>query len=268
MKIQSKALRAILFAITGAVASTASSQAAVSLAAPAANDIFIGFRASSDTGNTKSYIVNVGQYSTFRDLPAGTTITLNLGSVGADLIATYGANWNSRNTVSWGAFGLSIGTSTTVYGSRERPSASEQSPAWEDITAPNRSSTGNQISPVLTGLGGFLGKTSTDNSNFAFLQNNSADAWSYNQQVGIGANDFGTVSGWTSIEANFGDGTGGALLDLYRFGSIGVTTPGYFSISDLGVISFTAVPEPSIALLALGGISLGVLRRRRTPATL
>src|ERR1035437_2508106 len=55
-----------------------SANAAV-VAPPAANDIFLGFRASGNLGASTSYLVDLGQYSQFRDAGWNATITLSLG---------------------------------------------------------------------------------------------------------------------------------------------------------------------------------------------
>ncbi|MFD0895795.1 hypothetical protein KBB96_02335 [Luteolibacter ambystomatis] len=269
MKLHSKTLRATLFAVTGVVLGAAAAKASVTVTAPASGDIFVAFRATDGQGSSTSYIVNVGQYSQFRDATPGSTITLNVGNIGADLVATYGSDWNTRGDVSWGVFGVSPGASPTLYASKEQPTVGVQSDPWIALSAANRTSTANQISPVLQGIGGYQGSTSTDNSNFGVLQTNSSSASSYYKQVGTGGtSDFGSLSGWNSIEGNFGDGTAGTALDLYRIGTTGVTTPGYFTISDSGVLSFTSnvspVPEPSVTLVAAAGLLLGISRRRRS----
>ncbi|BCU79485.1 hypothetical protein [Luteolibacter sp. LG18] len=271
MKLQSKTLRAILFAIAGVALGAVTARGSVVVAAPASGDIFVAFRATDGQGSSTSYIVNVGQYSQFRDATPGSTITLNVGNVGADLVATYGEDWNTRGDVSWGIFGVSPGASPTLYASKEQATVGVQSDPWIGLSAANRTSTANQITPVLQGIGGYQGSTSTDNSNFGVLQTNSSSASSYFKQVGTaGTSDFGTLSGWNSIEGNFGDGTAGTALDLYRIGSTGVTTPGYFTISDTGVLSFTStvtpVPEPTVTVIAAAGLLLGVSRRRRPSA--
>lgn len=269
MKLHSKTLRATLFAVTGVVLGAAAAKAAVTVTPPASGDIFVAFRATDGQGSSTSYLVNVGQYSQFRDATPGSTITLNVGNIGNDLVATYGADWNTRGDVSWGVFGVSPSASPTIYASKEQSTVGVQSDPWLALSSGNRTSTANQITPVIQGLGGYQGSTSTDNSNFGVLQLNSSSASSYNKQVGTaGTTDFGTLSGWSSIEGDFGAGTAGTALDLYRIGSTGVTTPGYFTISDSGVLSFTStvtpVPEPSVTLIAAAGMLLGVSRRRRS----
>lgn len=244
---------------------TLSAHGAVVVAAPASGDIFLGFRASDGQGNATSYLVNLGQYSQFRDAEPGSTITLNLGNIGADLSVTYGDNWNTRGDLFWGIFGVSPSANPALYASKERSSFDEASDPWLSQSSGNRTSTANQITPVLQGLGGYQGSLSTDNSDVGVLQTNSSSASSYYKQVATaGTTDFGTLSGWSSIEGDFGSGTSDTALDLYRIASTGVTSPGYFTISDSGVVTFTAaVPEPSVSIAAAAGLLLTLSCRRR-----
>ncbi|MGC4017479.1 MAG: hypothetical protein QM755_23640 [Luteolibacter sp.] len=269
MKIQTTALRSTWFALAGVALGLATAEASVTVAAPTSGDIFVAFRATDGQGSSTSYIVNLGQYSQFRDATPGTTITLSTGDIGADLVATYGSEWNTRGDVSWSIFGVTPGASPTLYASKEQTTVGIPSDPWIALSSSNRSSTANQITPVLQGLGGYQGSTSTDNNDAGVLQTNSSSASSYYKQVGTaGTTDFGTLSGWSSIEGDFGSGTAGTALDLYRIGSTGVTSPGYFTISDSGVLSFTStvapVPEPSVTVAAAAGLLLGVSRRRRS----
>ncbi|GAA5126664.1 hypothetical protein JIN84_15765 [Luteolibacter yonseiensis] len=249
-------------AVLAAVLATAPARAAV-VATPQNNDIFLGFRASGNLGASTSYLVNLGQYSQFRDLTPGASISLNsLGDIGADLVATFGANWSNRNDLFWGIFGVSNTANPTVYASRE-----SSAPGWSALDQISRGTTSSNIVSVLQGTNGYQGRQATANSAFAVLQPNSDGASSYNKQVSTGGtNDFGSLSTWSSIEGDFGGGTAGTSLDLYRISSTGVTNPGAFSISNSGVVSFTAaIPEPSSALLGVAGSLLIVAGRRRRP---
>src|SRR5215470_2694070 len=71
-------------------------------------DVFVGFRATSGTGVTKDYLVNLGPASQFTSVPSGTTITLSLGNLGADLSATFGPTWFSRSDLLWGIIGTQV----------------------------------------------------------------------------------------------------------------------------------------------------------------
>lgn len=250
-------------AVLAVVLATASAQAAV-VAIPQDNDIFLGFRASGNLGASTSLIVNLGQYSQFRDLTPGASLSLSsIGNIGADLVANFGANWDTRSDLYWGVFGVANTVNPTVFASRD-----SSSPGWDALDQVSRGTTASNIVSVLQGVNGYQGRQSTVNSAVAVLQPNSGNSSSYNKQVATsGTNDFGSLSQWSGIESDFGGGAAGASLDLYRFGSLGVTNAGEFSINNTGNITFTAsVPEPSTSLLGMAGALLFVTSRRRKTA--
>lgn len=208
---------------------------------PASNDVFIGFRASGGNGASSSYLVKVGTYTQFNAVPTGSSITLgSLGDLGADLTGTYGATWHSRSDLFWGAFGIGSSSSAIVYSSRERSPVNTASTAWPLLTDITRSSTYSQINSTLNSIGGYRSSTAATNSPVATFQTNFSGAASYNYQVATaGTSDFGSVSQWSGIEGDFGDGASGTALDLYRITTAGVTRLGYFTISSAGLITYT-----------------------------
>lgn len=257
--------RAAIPLLFGAVLATATSHAAV-VADPAIGDIFLGVRAAGGQGGSTSYLVNIGSDLIFRNATPGSTIDLGLGNLAADLASTYGANWFERTDLHWGVFGTRASASSTVYASRERLVPDIQSIPWPVLDATGRNHASSQISSVIEGTNGYRGREATDNSLVAVLQPNTASASSYNYQVATaGTTDFGSLSQWSNIEGSGFDGTN---LDFYRI-SGSSTEPvqflGYFSFSESGVLSFTAVPEPSMAVLGgLGSLILLTRRRRET----
>lgn len=248
---------------------------AATVANPVNNDIFLGVRATGGVGGSSSVLVNLGPYSAFSNQETSnpyTTVALDaIGDIGADLVATFGANWNTRGDVQWGIFGRSSSGLVITYGSREQTSPGTVGEAWavQDQTA--RNSASSAIGSVLTGTGGYRNSNATLNSAFATVQSNSGQASSYAFQVGTaGTTDFGSLSGWGSIEGNFGNGVSGTALDLFKFYATdgtgltdSVTSPGFFTISNSGGLSFTAVPEPSAALLGAAGVFMLLTNRRR-----
>ena len=263
MKLRNTIPHWSISALAGMNLAIMSANAAV-VAPPVNNDLFLAFRASGNLGATTSYLVNLGQYSQFRDASANTTITLSLGDLGADLVATYGSDWNTRSDLYWGIFGVSNTANPTVYASRAESSPGTLSNAWPLLDSISRGSTASQITSVLQGVSGYQGSAATSNSTVAALQANTSNASSYNKQVATaGTNDFGSTSSWSSIEGNFGAGTSGTALDLYRISGSGVTDPGHFTLSDSGVVSFTAIPEPAAAGLGAAGVFLLLTTRRR-----
>lgn len=259
-------LRATLLALAGGIVGTAVSTAAT-VAAPVSGDIFLAFRASGGTGGSTSYLVNLGPSTQFTAATPDSTITLgSIGNIGADLVATYGAGWNTRADLFWGIFGATDATNPTLYASQERTDAGTPTTAWPQLTQQARTSVKTEIFSVTTGINGYLGSDATANSTVATLQANSGNSSSYSFQVTNGGTDFGSQSQWSSIEGNFGDGTANTTLDLYRLRNASPTVSllGSFNLDNSGSLSFTAVPEPSAALLgALGTLLLVTNRRRR-----
>lgn len=224
-----------------AVLSSATLQAAP-VPAPVSGDLYLAFRAEGGTGGSSSYIVKIGQDTLFRSAAADTSFNVpDLGNIGADLAATYGANWNSRSDLYWGIFGVRPSASSILYGSRERNPVSEPAADWPLLDLTGRNTTASQITSVLESIGGYKELDATSNSSVAALQPNSSDASSYNKQVATpGTNDFGSLSEWTSIEGSFSAGTSGTALDLFRIAGSGVTRVGTFSLNNSGVLNFKA----------------------------
>lgn len=212
---------------------------------PAAGDVFVGFRASDGQGAATSYLVKLGNDTTFRNAAQGSAFDVaGLGNTGADLTTAYGANWHTRSDLYWGIFSVRSGVSSTVYGSRARTELNTSAQAWPALTATGRNGTAGAITSVLEEVGGYKNSTATANSPAGTFQTNFSGAASYNFQVATpGTTDFSSLSQWASIEASFAGGAANAVLDLFRIGTA-VTHIGSFSINTGGTIRFTAVPLP------------------------
>lgn len=234
----------------------------VAVTTPAAGDLFLAFRSTGGQGASLSYIVNIGSDLTYRNAAAGSTfIIAGIGDIGADLESTYGSGWSSRSDLFWGVFGARQAVSSTVYASKEQDPGGS---SWSPLTQTARNATATSIIDVISGIGGYTGAESTANSPVATLQTNSTSESSYNKQVSAaGTTDFGSLSQWSSIEGNFGDGAAGTALDLYRIAGTQAANLGSFTIAPDGALSFSAVPEPGSAALLLGAVGLAGLRRRR-----
>lgn len=259
-----------LLALASLAAAISTATAAV-VADPQAGDLFLGFRASGGEGSDQSYLVKLGLDTSFSNAP-GTSFTLNLGAIGVDLISVYGEDWFSRADLHWGVFGVRVTSqnpNATLYSSREQTVAGTLSTPYPALAIDARNSTGTEVTSVLTSIGGYRGRTATANSTVAAFQPNSVSgSASYNAQVATaGANDFGSLSGWTTIEGDFGNGAAGTKLDLYRFFGADpgvVQYRGTFSITEAGSVSYAVVPEPTTALLFVASTALlaGFARRR------
>ncbi len=240
------------------------------------SDLFLGFRAGGGQGGSTSYLVKLGANSAFPTVEGASFSISGLGNIGLDLATTYGANWNTRSDLFWGVFGTTSSANPAVFGSRERGNVSQLTNPWPALDLTARNSVNTQIGTnVLNGINGYKGSTATANSPVGTLQANSGNSTSYNFQVATnGTTDFGSLSQWTSIEGDFGDGTAGTVLDLWRIGSLGVTYRGAFSIDDTGLVNYsfnTVVPAPEPAtwawgLVVVGAVALPRLRTRRVLA--
>ena len=258
-------LRTTLLALAGSLVGITHAFSAT-VAAPLSGDVFLAFRASGGTGASTSYIVNLGQGAQFSSATPGSTVSLDaIGDIGADLVATYGAGWNTRSDLFWGVFGATDTVNPTVYASKERADSDTQTTSWAQLTQGARSAVKTEILSVASGINGYQGSDSTANSPVGALQSNSGQASSYYFQVTNGGTDFGSQSQWSSIEGDFGGGVSGTTLDLYRLRgtSPAVGYLGSFNIDNGGNLSFAAVPEPSLPLLGAVGTLLLVTGRRR-----
>lgn len=234
-------------------------------------ELFIGFYADGGQGSSESLLVNIGSAATFRD--ATTSFTLSsVGSFATDLANTYGSDWNTRVDLYWGVYGTNYditGNGTPVNGDPQYTLYGTKSQAvLGTVTTPfNRATTATQSIP----------------SSFMYDVSNQTGVAGSNSKVLIQTesalnNDFkkfqtGAVAFNGYFQAslgNFGDGTAGTALDLFRMqvrtspGQVG-TYEGTFTISNTGIVTFTAVPEPGTwALLAIaaGAFWFGVRRRR------
>jgi hypothetical protein len=237
--------RAVLLTAAAVVAPVTFSLAAP-VPVPVAGEVFLGFRAADGQGSSVSYLVKLGADTTFRNAAQGSEFdAIGLGNIGADLTATYGADWSTRADLSWGIFASRVTVNSTVYASRARTTTGVIATAWPVLPQTSRNATAQTIVDVESSIGGYQGSEATANSSVATLQTNTSADSSYFKQVATpGTTDFGSLSQWTSIESNFGGGPSGAALDFFRLSSTGSTHVGTFTVSAAGVVHFTAVPLP------------------------
>lgn len=239
-----KLLRSILPVLGASALLALQTATAATVTAPAAGDIFIGFRVTGGQGAGTSYIVNIGNDLTFRNATPNQVIDLSsVGDIGADLAATYGASWHTRADLSWGVFGVRSSASPSVYGSRAQSPVGTAASEYSTLNLGARSATATNISSVI------FAYSQLDDAGFpkAAFQSNFGGSASYNYQVSQGGSDFGSLSQWTSIEGGFSGGAAGTALDLFRLAGNNVEGDvvdrvGTFTINSSGQVTFTAPP--------------------------
>ena len=83
-------------------------------------DLFLGFRVKSGTDNqglTSDYLVNIGQFSTYENATGPITVS-GLGSMKADLDATFGSNWSARDNVYWSVSGKAEVATSALFATK------------------------------------------------------------------------------------------------------------------------------------------------------
>lgn len=270
MQIQSKHILTMLVVAGISVAAFPAKAATIT-----AGDVLLGFRATGGTGSTSNLIVNLGQADTiFRDATSNISSVRDIGSL---LTSTFGAGWDTRSDLFWGAVANANSASedpaidgdpgATNYYTRAQATLN---PGVKSSTAANInfSSPRVAISNNIQSLNDkFSASSGTDS---VVIASTGGTTWS----SGITASNFGVGSAIEAANVNGIDATG---LDLYRIldsnadanPSLTVGVPnweGTFTISSAGVVGFSvnAVPEPSRAVLAALGLGGLLLRRRRS----
>ena len=208
-------------------------------------NLLLGFRASADPGSTQDYVVNLGPASQFTEA-SSTFVVSGLGDIATDL-ATFSdpgvTDWFSRADVFWGIVGTDLAgdPANTLYATRPRTNVNTQTAPWQRRSFSSQSTTNSTFRAFVSGYTlsdanatsakGTLQSTSATNSYASFTS---------------GGTDFGFFSG---IEGNFGNGTAGSVLDLYRLtpttqnpAGAGVVLVGTFKLNDAGALTFTPAP--------------------------
>ena len=242
-------------------------------------DMLLGFRTANAPGNTLNLEVDLGSYTQF-NLMDGSTINLTQLSV-ADLQATYGAGtaWQ-RSDLFW-----SIGTSSfnPVGGLPNNTffetSVSNGNPStvFHRQTSTAQRTIAQNMDAAISGLNG---ATSTTNSNFAALIQDSGNSYDTNISNGgaftrpWNSGSFSLMT-FANVENTTVMGGGGFVSsDLYELqptasGTANAVLLGTFELFSNGSLEFvSAIPEPSTyRMLALGATllcGLMILRRRRS----
>lgn len=253
------------------LAATASAQSTISAAD---GDLFLGFYATSGTGVASNLEVDLGSISTY-------TTTLadgNLHSISklsaADLSSTYGASWNTRSDLFWGAAGWGgQSTNAIIYATKVESTLGTMSTPYDIQSKGARGTAKGSIQSLATALNGF---TSTTNSAFsAVVATSDGSSWSSlaNPSSTVDFSLFDTTA--FDNTTNIANGSY-SVSDLYLVGNGVVTYVGSLGLKSDGSLWYssdasdfaTAVPEPATYAAIIGALALGavVIRRRRQAA--
>ncbi len=231
--------------------------------AHAANhEIFLGFRTTAIGDN--DMIVNLGVFST---LPASGVIT----NINADLAATFGANWNTRTDLFFGAAGASTLSPRVAYVSNFADgftgSPSANSLAGNIIVLDQIK--WNSTNAITTNKG-----TQGVNTLVSIKADNNASGWSV--KAGSGSAVF-TDSSASLTRSEWEASTDFSLVTSKSFALSSATNgiPGWannlggasYYLDSAGNVGVSAIPEPSTyGLMGAGALGAIALIRRRKSA--
>jgi len=266
-------LKTTAIALCGFAALGSASKAATFSASDA--DLILGFFISGAT-QTDNLMVDLGPASQFYNAAPGSTFSLT-GTTAlalADLSSIYGSSWFTNTSLFWGVAGMTNGGTTDAHSPDGTVwiTAAETIPGTKANRAAVTTSTLNTADAHIGSLYSELtNKTSTANSSKSYDASTGDPNSYYKQDTSVtpGTN-FGVFSNPLSDNSyNNVSGTQKEISDLYELQpgasltSKGTSTYlGYFTLSSTG-LTFTAAPEPTSAVLAIGAGLVLLGRRRR-----
>lgn len=237
-------------------------------------DLILAFR-TNDNAIQEDLEVDLGPYSDFTNLAAGTILNLNLngsyygadgGLATADLSTVFGSNWDTLTDLVWSVAGQNDPTganSTDLYVTFS-PTAGL---TVNQASGSSQRTAGARLVNVQGGLDGVLSLSSSEAGELASSASSQTNYSGAIRGNGTVNKDYGYFS--PSTETLYTD-SGSSSLDLFSLihGQSGPGTDlGTFTLTSAGSFSFEAapVPEPSTyAAIVLGGATLLLVRRRRT----
>jgi len=253
----------IFGALFGAALVAGSAQAALVVYNP--GDLLVGFR---DVTGTKSVVVNLGSAASFRDdslgFAVGSPVTLSLGDINTDLVATFGGSWASNSNMRWGIVGSPSNTATvggdiatTVYASKAETTTGTVGTGFL-LNNTNRGVASTTMMGLEGSTNGFNTYQASSNNTGLVIQNNADPAdWASFQP---GGNNSTASTGFKVINGGI-EGSLTQTLDLFRTSAANSTS--YVASFSLSGGSVSVIPEPSSLLVAGLGLGALAIRRRR-----
>lgn len=268
-----------LLALAGWAITTTALQAQSPTPPPAPSndgDVFFGVRATSGTGSSFDYLVDLGQASQFRNRAFNAVVSL--GNFGSDLSNIFGSDWYTRvdaTTQKTAVLFALIGAQSFAGNSDPDSTIYTSNPAQ---TAYFRGSDSLQssTSTLVDGM-----RSGYDNSSATTPGSNNKGA----QQDKTGNGSYATYQSGGSQSGGNGtsfqqftpadEGQTNSTLTFDRVLSSSTagqrsTNLGSFALASDGTLSFTAIPEPSTyaTVICSGGLLLLIMKRKqRAPKT-
>lgn len=250
-------------------------------------DFILGFRASGGQGSGINLEVNLGPSTNYTGLAPNTSFVVSRLSA-LDLVATYGANWDERNDLSFGIVGATGASvfntipARTIWASKAETTPGTPSSPWARGSASGQQNSSSSIATMYSGATGSLsGGSATANSAFSSqIDASLAGSWTFQDDLVVGQSfrrftptvtlSLGDIPALPAVY----DGTNGySVLDVWelRPGSGDGTLVGAFGLNSSGQLVFSnnpavfaPVPEPASSAALAGAALVLISRRRRT----
>jgi len=235
-------------------------------------DSYLYFLAQSGAGSGKNVQIDLGNLTS----SSFTSFNFSASALSSILGTTYGSNWYTLNTVSWGLIGSA---NINAVDAATIPSLG----VTMGVTGANFSSSTYDVNALYT-IGSTLdsmniaGQSQTATTS-TILDNNGVSHFYSIYDNGISgsassqdANGFGSLSGALSGAVTVYNDNAIRFYSVADDGSgtpvaSTVTQTGNFAVNGAGAISVSAVPEPSTyVLFGLGALALMIVYRRHTNA--
>jgi hypothetical protein len=237
-------------------------------------DLFVAFSQASATADVE---IDLGSLSYLQGLSGGSTVSL--GNISSDLTLA-GA---SLNSLTFSVFGLQNAPNGSIAGntswlSLTQTGASPNAPTAGLTPSKQNALQSNELGTLgLTPLGNLASKGllpwsaanaagANNTASTAIIPNSDINSYS---KITAGSGNIGAnVTGYKNTTSGTFVTDGGSITsDLFEYDPTGTANPsvyqGYFTLNSLGVLSFTAVPEPgTCGMLAVGGLLLISLRNK------